>query len=113
MPRQSRQVSTPAAPVISRLAMTSMTALTRGPARDRKRSNVTWPRWYWQSPMKANTAKAVPASTSSKRSEEHTSEIQSLMRISHAVLCLQKQHNINTLQLKEHKTINHINQHII
>src|SRR3546814_2089520 len=28
------------------------------------------------------------------RSEEHTSELQSLMRISNAVLCLQKNHNI-------------------
>src|SRR3546814_1508815 len=27
------------------------------------------------------------------RSEEHTSELQSLMRISYAVFCLQKQHN--------------------
>src|SRR3546814_5204796 len=29
-----------------------------------------------------------------KRSEEHTSELQSLMRISYAVFCLQKKHNI-------------------
>src|SRR3546814_1209775 len=29
------------------------------------------------------------------RSEEHTSDLQSLMRISYAVLCLQKQKNIN------------------
>src|SRR3546814_8737280 len=28
------------------------------------------------------------------RSEEHTSELQSLMRISYAVFCLQKKHNI-------------------
>src|SRR3546814_7209363 len=30
------------------------------------------------------------------RSEEHTSELQSLMRISYAVFCLKKQQNINT-----------------
>src|SRR3546814_9392197 len=30
------------------------------------------------------------------RSEEHTSELQSLMRISSAVFCLQKKNNINT-----------------
>src|SRR3546814_9512171 len=30
------------------------------------------------------------------RSEEHTSELQSLMRISYAVFCLKKQTNINT-----------------
>src|SRR3546814_8007656 len=31
-----------------------------------------------------------------KRSEEHTSELQSLMRISYAVFCLQKKKNNNT-----------------
>src|SRR3546814_8390242 len=30
------------------------------------------------------------------RSEEHTSELQSLMRISYAVFCLNKKHNTNT-----------------
>src|SRR3546814_2212223 len=30
------------------------------------------------------------------RSEEHTSELQSLMRISYAVFCLKKKHKINT-----------------
>src|SRR3546814_5040354 len=36
------------------------------------------------------------------RSEEHTSELQSLMRISYAVFCLKKNNNIN----------NHPNNHI-
>src|SRR3546814_4948457 len=36
----------------------------------------------------------------SKRSEEHTSELQSLMRISYAVFCLTKKQTTNTLQLK-------------
>src|SRR3546814_13426320 len=31
-----------------------------------------------------------------KRSEEHTSELQSLMRISYAVFCLKKKNKINT-----------------
>src|SRR3546814_1276192 len=44
------------------------------------------------------------------RSEEHTSELQSLMRISYAVFCLQKkqtdkQHNNNNDQHKPTKTI--------
>src|SRR3546814_13090290 len=34
-----------------------------------------------------------PAKTSVHRSEEHTSELQSLMRISYAVFCLKKQKN--------------------
>src|SRR3546814_2438855 len=33
----------------------------------------------------------------SHRSEEHTSELQSLMRISYAVFCLKKKKNINTI----------------
>src|SRR3546814_4824780 len=34
-----------------------------------------------------------------RRSEEHTSELQSLMRISYAVFCLKKQINLLTLYL--------------
>src|SRR3546814_4798493 len=38
------------------------------------------------------------------RSEEHTSELQSLMRISYAVFCLKKkQHNNNDIHLYTHK----------
>src|SRR3546814_1008329 len=42
-----------------------------------------------------------------KRSEEHTSELQSLMRISYAVFCLQKKHhsNINRPTLARHHTL--------
>src|SRR3546814_2061129 len=53
------------------------------------------------------------------RSEEHTSELQSLMRISYAVFCLKKKiHNkhskaINTsLTYDSHTTYSHINYHI-
>src|SRR3546814_6500815 len=35
-------------------------------------------------------------SLESKRSEEHTSELQSLMRISYAVFCLKKKHNTSS-----------------
>src|SRR3546814_6621322 len=38
------------------------------------------------------------------RSEEHTSELQSLMRISYAVFCLKKKHNAN--QPIQHSNIN-------
>src|SRR3546814_3298294 len=43
-------------------------------------------------------AGAVPATIAlvGGRSEEHTSELQSLMRISYAVFCLQKKTNTNT-----------------
>src|SRR3546814_9533454 len=44
------------------------------------------------------------------RSEEHTSELQSLMRISYAVFCLKKKNTQTTIHLKnineEHKQIN-------
>src|SRR3546814_3592956 len=40
----------------------------------------------------------VPAKFCFARSEEHTSELQSLMRISYAVFCLKKKKQINTEQ---------------
>src|SRR3546814_10485176 len=48
----------------------------------------------------ASSAGAQPgvraAKAGARRSEEHTSELQSLMRISYAVFCLKKQTNNNT-----------------
>src|SRR3546814_2381129 len=41
-------------------------------------------------------AKAEGAVSFETRSEEHTSELQSLMRISYAVFCLKKQYQTNT-----------------
>src|SRR3546814_4695948 len=45
------------------------------------------------------------------RSEEHTSELQSLMRISYAVFCLKKKktkykHNINEIRINKHRMSN-------
>src|SRR3546814_1512949 len=40
---------------------------------------------------------AGPAGERQQRSEEHTSELQSLMRISYAVFCLKKKKKISTL----------------
>src|SRR3546814_2735034 len=45
----------------------------------------------------------------SQRSEEHTSELQSLMRISYAVFCLKK----NTLTHTQHLTNSHHYTHIL
>src|SRR3546814_4143953 len=53
----------------------------------------------------ASTAKQIAElarAGSELRSEEHTSELQSLMRISYAVFCLKKKNNIN----KKHQRIN-------
>src|SRR3546814_7271467 len=46
--------------------------------------------------------------TNPERSEEHTSELQSLMRISYAVFCMKKKKTITTLQRqKTRKNSNH------
>src|SRR3546814_950294 len=60
---------------------------------------------------------AVPFFREFGRSEEHTSELQSLMRISYAVFCLKKKNNhkhINSTILQCHISYNtFINTHII
>src|SRR3546814_4750456 len=46
--------------------------------------------------MRSKASSAVLATRCSTRSEEHTSELQSLMRISYAVFCLKKKNDHNT-----------------
>src|SRR3546814_9291652 len=46
---------------------------------------------------------SFPKGNQKKRSEEHTSELQSLMRISYAVFCLKKKKNITIKTTKLHK----------
>src|SRR3546814_5660852 len=53
------------------------------------------------------TAPCRTAGRSSLRSEEHTSELQSLMRISYAVFCLKKKKQIITQHSHPHDTTNH------
>src|SRR3546814_1818041 len=45
--------------------------------------------WFGEAP----TAASPVSTTANERSEEHTSELQSLMRISYAVFCLKKKKN--------------------
>src|SRR3546814_1040669 len=45
-------------------------------------------------PVILTAAAPQPATAGGERSEEHTSELQSLMRISYAVFCLKKKNNI-------------------
>src|SRR3546814_6733891 len=47
-------------------------------------------------------AKALAPDNTLCRSEEHTSELQSLMRISYAVFCLKKKKNIDKLKKTKH-----------
>src|SRR3546814_6609071 len=44
------------------------------------------------------------------RSEEHTSELQSLMRISYAVFCLKKKNNVTNVHSNELQTKNYTSQ---
>src|SRR3546814_5484536 len=48
---------------------------------------VSWDVFHWRS------ARSGSGASASVRSEEHTSELQSLMRISYAVFCLKKKNN--------------------
>src|SRR3546814_9151523 len=50
------------------------------------------------------TPQVVPPTVPATRSEEHTSELQSLMRISYAVFCLKKK--------RQHNTTTHITREI-
>src|SRR3546814_7792165 len=59
----------------------------------------------WWARRERNTSQTINAS----RSEEHTSELQSLMRISYAVFCLKKKNNTNNKQIQH---INHTNEHL-
>src|SRR3546814_9152700 len=52
--------------------------------------------------MIEGTAARLLIETSIMRSEEHTSELQSLMRISYAVFCLKKKKHNNTKQNNQH-----------
>src|SRR3546814_8938748 len=49
-------------------------------------------------------APAAHAQLGDQRSEEHTSELQSLMRISYAVFCLKKKKNTNNTRNKRKRT---------
>src|SRR3546814_4391974 len=47
----------------------------------------------WLTPRPFSTSLGMDAGLRAARSEEHTSELQSLMRISYAVFCLKKKNN--------------------
>src|SRR3546814_3833968 len=73
-----------------------------GSFRDRKRITSRKVR-FWRIPQPVEQCKA--------RSEEHTSELQSLMRISYAVFCLKKKKTPQKPQQQEH--IRHLIQKYI
>src|SRR3546814_5121751 len=65
------------------------------------RKNAWWRGWPSSSPVYGSRWRRSP-----RRSEEHTSELQSLMRISYAVCCLKKKIHIQQ-QHKHHKRYLH------
>src|SRR3546814_9087726 len=65
------------------------------------------------SPSERRSIQSRPSGLSITRSEEHTSELQSLMRISYAVFCLKKKNNKHsTITQATHTTKrNHIHKY--
>src|SRR3546814_3217652 len=84
-----------------------------GPARARRPRRAKREFWGRGSPLGGGRAEihqhrhfgyiAAQFGAADDRSEEHTSELQSLMRISYAVFCLKKQNNNNTST--QHKSL--------
>src|SRR3546814_1999431 len=66
--------------------------------RSRRNSPYNQARAAVQSRLTVRRVTPSASAVSSDRSEEHTSELQSLMLISYAVLCLKKKHQYHTLQ---------------
>src|SRR3546814_5883405 len=54
-------------------------------------------------PVAASAQAPAPQAATAARSEEHTSELQSLMRISYAVFCLKKKTKKKSKKTGEHK----------
>src|SRR3546814_1109960 len=78
----NQQPHTGPSPCLAQLAQNQRERLTISPERPSTSTHTTRP---------------------SRRSEEHTSELQSLMRISYAVFCLKKKHQ-STTTLQQHNT---------
>src|SRR3546814_7165149 len=55
-------------------------------------------------PLSPETSTLTPGTAKSLRSEEHTSELQSLMRISYAVFCLKKKKQTQEIPRKQINT---------
>src|SRR3546814_8934653 len=94
-------------PFVSILSTSRLKVCWQGSkARTRPPGPTRWPAMMLNSPQFAPTSmKQSPSSSRSTRSEEHTSELQSLMRISYAVFCLKKKKKITKNHLRRHKQI--------
>src|SRR3546814_2256127 len=75
------------------------TAVSEPPRERGGRPAMSW-NWSFRSRVReaagaSRRDRSIAGSDRVSRSEEHTSELQSLMRISYAVFCLKKKHKVN------------------
>src|SRR3546814_2414112 len=80
----------------------TVTTPCRKPNGERRPFNLSWEKSVTNKNLKSGRVLPRPL-----RSEEHTSELQSLMRISYAVFCLKKKttHKHSTEDISSHQTI--------
>src|SRR3546814_6461286 len=71
--------------------------LSHGPQRKLYRPYI----WHYRTRQRPSAFEG-PSPQLARRSEEHTSELQSLMRISYAVFCLKKKNNTQHKQQRTH-----------
>src|SRR3546814_6562240 len=73
------------------------------------------PQYVWrEAQLRARIRRRPTCVWRDERSEEHTSELQSLMRISYAVFCLKKKKNTTTIkELKNRRTTKTTKRNII
>src|SRR3546814_3551745 len=64
-----------------------------------RRSAIDWRFWHEGGAVRNANHLAVGQHVCERRSEEHTSELQSLMRISYAVFCLKKKKIANRVEI--------------
>src|SRR3546814_9949859 len=83
-----------------RLRRTRRTGWSRAMVRETHLSpaNLIWPLFVCDGAGAEEPIASLPGV--SRRSEEHTSELQSLMRISYAVFCLKKKKNMSNEETK-------------
>src|SRR3546814_1454367 len=70
----------------------------------------------WKTFIRMSLSSTMPTtspflSSTGSRSEEHTSELQSLMRISYAVFCLKKKKQTNNITHNNHVKVNNKSNH--
>src|SRR3546814_6127091 len=96
----------PTAQLCGRIAGTGWPATyLRSRPRWRKGSRWRWAAWaVQQQSRRRRYARHAAAHRKASRSEEHTSELQSLMRISYAVFCLKKKKQKNKKKNDTNKT---------